>query len=225
MPYIHAAPSNSSPAVVYTDNNGDKLLRRGGSRSWRNNNPGNMRYTRFAREQGAIGAAGGFAVFPSTEVGRTALLNLLTGTVYSHLTIAAAVVRYAPPAENDTERYERLIAKLTGLDVSRKISDLSPTELASVVSAIQTIEGYAAGSETPIRKVIGAKKREKRLTKFLIEGESEYMTLAAALRLAVAGEIDAVAVRVGSRHEYLRSRADGASENNFLAIAEIEERE
>ncbi len=42
----------------------------GGSRSWRNNNPGNIEYGPFARSMGATGTDGRFAKFPSYEAGR-----------------------------------------------------------------------------------------------------------------------------------------------------------
>lgn len=42
-------------------------IRSGGTKAWRNNNPGNMIYSAkgFAIRHGAIGKAGGMAVFPS----------------------------------------------------------------------------------------------------------------------------------------------------------------
>jgi hypothetical protein len=51
----------------------------GGSRSFRNKNPGNMKYGDFAKEHGATGEdKGGFAIFPNMETGasaQTALIN------------------------------------------------------------------------------------------------------------------------------------------------------
>ena len=223
MAYVHAAPLKSgSSAVVYTSDDGRKVVRKGGSRSWRNNNPGNIRYTQFARDQGAIGTAGGFAVFPDVESGRDALASLLRGTTYFPLTISAAISRYAPPNENDTLNYERLIARLTGLDVTRKLSDLTSAEFSQVVRAIETIEGYVAGTESTIRRIVAAITDGSRLIRFLIEGDSNYISLAAAIRMVDAGVIDAVAVRPASGGAYLRSRADGTDANNFGSIAERE---
>lgn len=221
MAYVHAAPFKpGSSAVVYTAHDGSKVLRQGGSRSWRNNNPGNIRYTQFARDHGAIGTAGGFAVFPDVESGRTTLSSLLSGPSYISLTIAAAVSRYAPPNENDTANYERLIARLTGLDITRTLSALTAVEFAWVVGAIETIEGYVVGTETAIRRISAVRTDGDRLVRFLIEGESRYLSLAAAIRLADAGAIDAVVVRPSSGQPYLRSRADGTHANNFGAMAE-----
>ena len=92
MPYVHAADfKKGSSAVVYTADDGRRLVREGGSRSWRNNNPGNMRYTGFSRDKGAIGTAAKFAVFPSVETGRAALSLLLRGSKYLNLLITKAI--------------------------------------------------------------------------------------------------------------------------------------
>ena len=50
---------------VYLDAKGHETLRSGGSRSWRNNNPGNIRRGDFAINVGAIGDDGAFAFFPT----------------------------------------------------------------------------------------------------------------------------------------------------------------
>lgn len=173
MTYVHAAPLRAgSSAVVYTADDGSKVLREGGSRSWRNNNPGNIRYTQFARNQGAIGTAGGFAVFADVDSGRAALLSLLIGPTYISLTISAAISRYAPPNENDTANYERLIARLTGLDVTRVLSTLAVGELRQVASAIETIEGYVVGTESVVRRISAVRSDGDRLISFLMDGDS-----------------------------------------------------
>ena len=41
--------------------------RSGGTRAWRNNNPGNIEGSNFANTHGAIGGDGRFAIFPSQE--------------------------------------------------------------------------------------------------------------------------------------------------------------
>ena len=131
--------------VVYTNANGTQYRKTGGTRAWRNNNPGNIRYSQFSRRAGAIGQAGGFAVFPDEGTGMRAISSLLRSSSYINLTIAGAISRYAPPVENDTAAYHRRIQELTGLSINRRISELSNTELTRVASAIRTIEGWAPG--------------------------------------------------------------------------------
>lgn len=131
--------------VVYTTTDGRRVRRTGGTRAWRNLNPGNIRYSEFSRKAGAIGQAGGFAVFPDEETGTRAISSLLRGQSYNNLTIARAITRYAPPSENNTAAYHRRIQQITGLNINRRISDLSDGELSRVVDAIRAIEGWEAG--------------------------------------------------------------------------------
>lgn len=77
--------------TIYYRNDGGKLIKVGGSRAWRNTNPGNVRsFGSFAKENGSIGEADGFAVFPDYETGRRALARLLRGKMYRDLSIFAA---------------------------------------------------------------------------------------------------------------------------------------
>lgn len=131
--------------VVYTTADGRRVRRTDGTRAWRNLNPGNIRYSEFSRNAGAIGQAGGFAVFPDEETGTRAISSLLRGQSYNNLTIARAITRYAPPSENNTAAYHRRIQQITGLNINRRISDLSDGELSHVVDAIRAIEGWEAG--------------------------------------------------------------------------------
>ncbi|HIS70633.1 MAG TPA: hypothetical protein IAD02_01440 [Candidatus Enterousia intestinigallinarum] len=131
--------------VVYTNADGTQYRHTGGSRAWRNNNPGNIRYSEFARRVGAIGEAGGFAVFPDEETGMRAIGQLLRSDSYNRLTVAGAISRYAPPSENNTAAYHRRIQELTGLSINRRMSELNDAELARVVGAIRQIEGWQVG--------------------------------------------------------------------------------
>lgn len=139
--------------VVYTFSDGDKLKRSGGTRAWRNNNPGCIRYSSFAIEQGAIGKAGGFAVFPDQKTGKNALAALLRSKGYRNLTISAAIFKYAPPHENNTQNYKARIRKLTGLSTSMKLCNLTDEQINRVVEAICIIEGWRTGKEINIEQI------------------------------------------------------------------------
>ncbi len=141
---VFAVESGSD--VIYTTHDGSRIKYSGGSRSWRNSNPGNIRYSDFSKRVGAIGQAGGFAVFPDAAVGMYAIEALLRTDSYNKLTIAGAISRYAPPSENNTAGYHRRIEQLTGLSINMRMSDLSPEQLTSVANAIRTIEGWNVGT-------------------------------------------------------------------------------
>jgi hypothetical protein len=126
--------------VVYADE-----VRTGGTRAWRNNNPGNMEAGAFANQHGAIGSDGRFAVFPNEAAGTAAVRALLGTAGYRNLTIADAIARYAPPHENDTAAYTAGVSRMTNLDATRAISSLNGAELDAVVGAIRRVEGWQPG--------------------------------------------------------------------------------
>ncbi len=135
----------SGKDVIFVAADGTQYKQVGGTRAWRNKNPGNIRMTEFSRRAGAIGEAGGFAVFPDEQTGMQAIKKLLRGKSYNNLTIANAVSRYAPPSENNTVAYQRSLERITGLSINRRISELSDEELDKVANAIRQIEGWKPG--------------------------------------------------------------------------------
>jgi hypothetical protein len=143
---VNAYGEGRNTVIRYDD--GTEQVRAGGTRSWRNNNPGNMRNTRFSKGQGSLGEAGGFAVFPDTPAGEGALTNLLDTDVYQGLSVDGAVNRYAPPSENNTTAYQNNIRSMTGLPGSTKMSTLTAAQIRAVANAIQRIEGWQEGSVT-----------------------------------------------------------------------------
>ena len=140
--FVRASPRGNNVLYFREDNSG--VERSGGTRAWRNNNPGNIR---AASNQ--IGSAGGFAVFADYETGFQAVVDLLQTNSYNSLSINDAIARYAPPSENDTANYQSMLTQMTGLDTERTINSLTPNELNRVALAIQRIEGYTVGNETP----------------------------------------------------------------------------
>lgn len=92
-----------------------------GSRSNRNNNPGDLEYGGFARTYGAtrievVGAhqTPRFAYFPDAATGFNAMKILLKNH-YGGMTIEQAFNKYAPPVENQTNSYIANVCKWTGL--------------------------------------------------------------------------------------------------------------
>jgi len=126
------------------------------SRSWKDNNPGNIIWGPFAKRMGATGpdADGRFAVFPTYEAGRNALRTLLsegpdsTDWKYRDLTIAEALAHYAPGFENDTQNYIDLVTKFTGKPASTKVGSLDEAGLTGLMDAIQRVEGWNPAAAT-----------------------------------------------------------------------------
>lgn len=134
-----ADAASSGPAVP-----GDKRM--GGSRSWRNNNPGNIEYGPFARSMGATGTDGRFAVFPDYKSGRNAQEKLLfEGQNYKNLTLAQAIRRWAPASENNVPAY---IAAMKA-DPSTRMRDFTPDQRSTLLDAMQRHEGWKVGRTVP----------------------------------------------------------------------------
>ena len=223
MPYVKAEEGTQAKSVLYIADDGSKFLRTGGSRTWRNNNPGNVESkSGFASRHGAIGSAGGFAVFPDYETGRSAMSALLHGQRYRRFSIADAIRAYAPRDRNDTERLLKLVHKFTALDTDRRLLDLSQREFENLMDAMAKVEGWREGIEQPVRRIIGARSDGNRLIAFLIEGGNGYLSKGQAIALAMQQLIDAVVVRPGGRDPYLRTSPDQYAGNTLSTIAERE---
>lgn len=162
----HAVAQNYN--VIYTTAGGAQTLRQGGSRAWRNNNPGCIRSGSFAHANGAIGSAGGFAVFPDEQTGMDAICALLRSEKYRNKTIGNAMYSYAPPFENNTAAYNSYLRRLTGMSTTLKLSDLTDEQIRTLARAIRQVEGWQEGTIRQIRadtvnKAIMQNKMQKTL--------------------------------------------------------------
>ena len=88
------------------------------------NNPLNIRYSKYNVWRGMTGSHKGFCVFANLSFGvRAAILLLKTYYFKYHLrTIRSIIERYAPSCENDTEAYISFVSKKTYIDPNRKIA-------------------------------------------------------------------------------------------------------
>lgn len=203
-------------SIIYFDSTGNRMIRRGGTWAWRNNNPGNIIKGPKARKLGSIGTGGGFAVFPSLQSGREALRAVLI-TSYPNTTLFRLVEHYAPKKENDVENYRRLLRKFTGLSLQRKISTLNTDELERLMDGIKNIEGFRGGEEEilgPAKKIIDVKRNKKQqITGYIVEGMGG-LSPVETVKGIISGEIDGVVADRGGR-TYVRTRPDPLLENNL----------
>jgi hypothetical protein len=141
--YTPRTASSSAPHYVLYP----REVRVGGTVAWRNNNPGNIVFSRQARAYGAIGRSGRFAVFPDENTGMRAVGALLRSSHYRNLSIRDGMRRYAPAEDhNDPVAYARWIGRETGIDAARTFGSLTDSELAAVVRAIRKVEGWRPGT-------------------------------------------------------------------------------
>ena len=145
---------------VYQDGTHERYY--GGSRSWRNNNPGNVMIGPRAKQHGAIGNDGKFAIFPDYETGRAAMKAVLQKESWKNLTIAEMIAGkkiangkripgYAPATENNVPDYLSGIKNHAGLKLNRKMKTLSDGELEKLMNAIEKIEVFRKGEKVKVK--------------------------------------------------------------------------
>jgi len=142
--YIKANPGPGR-SVIYTDTAGKDWEYSKGTRPWRNQNPGNLVPGTVSKRNGAIGAAGDFAVFPNYETGHSALIDLLKN-VYRNYDIPKLMGAYAPSHENKTKEYIVCIRKNTGIKDNKKLKDFSAAEFEKLWKAMEKMEGWREGT-------------------------------------------------------------------------------
>ena len=113
------------------------------SRGLRNCTPGNIRHSRSAfvgEVRPSRDAA--FKQFESMAYGYRAMFVLLDSyrRRYGLSNIRAMISRWAPPVENHTEAYIRLVAERSGIDDSTTLDTRSERDMIPVVAAMSEVE-------------------------------------------------------------------------------------
>ena len=113
------------------------------SRGLRNCNPGNIRRSRV-RYVGEVVPSRDieFKEFESMAYGYRAMFVLLDTyrRRYGLNTIRMMLNRYAPPEENFTEAYIRIVSQRTGIAPDQRINTLSARDMIPVVCAMSAVE-------------------------------------------------------------------------------------
>jgi len=133
-----------------------RVVRRQGARNWRNHNPGNIEEGGFMQARGSLGGDPRFAIMPSYAAGRQAKADLLfTTSSYKDKPISAAIARYAPAFENNTQSYARQVISAAAVPADRggpdaKMKDLNGAEQERVLDAMERVEGFRVGTVTEL---------------------------------------------------------------------------
>lgn len=115
--------------------------------SVRNNNPGNLRFSTNLTGQGSVleGATkgeGGFAKFETPEAGLEAMRRQVAlDTQKRGATLRQFIKKYAPPSENDTNKYIDFVSKQTGLNPDDKVP---ASMIPAVMRSMTQMEGGTA---------------------------------------------------------------------------------
>ena len=99
--------------------------------SYNNNNPGNLR---FAGQEGAVKGEGGFAKFPSPEVGVKALNRQIALDASRGHSLESFINKFAPPTENNTKQYIAQAVKTLGYPANTPIADIPQDALTRFIA-------------------------------------------------------------------------------------------
>lgn len=161
---------------VYQMDDGSIETREGGTVSWRNNNPGNLKFeyansadktvkTARTKEEALAAAQGryagvvaldqwGNAVFETEAAGRAAKAQLLRNS-HGNKTIPEMLKGYAVDdytGKADTEAYAQsvyAVGDAQGVDLrGKKIKDLTDLEFGALLDGMKKVEGFQEGTVT-----------------------------------------------------------------------------
>jgi hypothetical protein len=91
---------------------------------------------------------GPLAIFENPETGAATQGRDALGSKYQNLAIGAAIEKYAPPKENDTEAYLSDVEKRTGLDRGTILNTLNEAQRTDYLNALRAHEGFKPGTSS-----------------------------------------------------------------------------
>jgi len=166
---------------------------------------------------GAIGSAGGMAVFPDESTGRQALIALLKTADYQKLSVSDLSKKYD---KHNAAEYRRMLLSISKLDPNKLIKHLSIEEFERLRMAIERIEGWQEGREDFIDKwyITGVHKKRGIITEYCVNqsGHSIWILKQDAIQLALEGRLHATLVHMKSGTIYLRPEHH---KHSFVIIA------
>jgi hypothetical protein len=147
---------SARPGVTTVKYSDGTIEQRSGDFGWRQNNPGNVKYSsnpnwwghKFGAMEGGKAKDGGtFAVFPSLEAGNAARGHLLFESPnYKDLTLKQAMYRYAPPKSNPhINDYINGMAKAAGVSIDTRMRDFTPEQRQAAMKSQVESEGNRPG--------------------------------------------------------------------------------
>lgn len=149
--FVSATYDREKKTVHYFDEDGSETLYIGGSFAWRTNNPGNVTKPTTYVMSGAIGYAlrtsnskVPFVIFPDRATGMAAHKNVLK-SVYGDSSIKGMITKYAPPSENDTEKYIDTVTKSARVSSNDIVGKLPDDKFGVVMAVMEKQEGWIHG--------------------------------------------------------------------------------
>lgn len=109
-------------------------------------NPLNIRYSSRNRWLGQVGEYRGFCVFSNIAYGFRAAFVLLSNYIKQDTrTIEDIIKRWAPPSENDTEKYISFVAEDVMIDRNKKLTNQSIHDYWTIIMIIRAMAKMECG--------------------------------------------------------------------------------
>lgn len=109
-------------------------------------NPLNIRYNERNRWLGQVGEYRGFCVFSNVAYGFRAAFVLLSNYIKQDTrTIEDIIRRWAPPSENDTEKYISFVAEDVMIDRDKKLTNQSIHDYWTIIMIIRAMAKMECG--------------------------------------------------------------------------------
>jgi hypothetical protein len=124
-------------------------------RGLRNNNPGNIEIG--DDWEGMTGHDARFVQFREMEWGVRAFGTILKNYKILHgiQTLEGTITRWAPPKENDTEKYIKLVSKWSGIPRDQEIDLADPQIAYKLIKAMTRMENGQTIDDETIRRGLG----------------------------------------------------------------------
>jgi len=123
------------------------------SRGYRNNNPLNIRHSLDVFQGEIKGKDKSFKTFSSMPYGyRAAFVTLATYNRRGWNTVEKIVSHWAPPSENDTERYIANVEKWSGIPRSMELSLSDGADYIMIVAAMSAVENGVNANILDVRE-------------------------------------------------------------------------
>lgn len=196
--------------VHYFDAQGNMTIRSEGSVAWRCNNPAALLASPYStsKDRRCIGTAKNagykYAVYPDYQTGHEALIVMLKGSKYFHLTLREASLRYV---DEDPDHINKIVA-LSKLNPERTIKSLDMKEFETYWKAIEQNEGWIVGRETFVDKwyITGVHMKRGVIYEFRIQknGSDIWLSKSEAISMAASHQLHAIIIHMKNGSCYLR---------------------
>lgn len=118
------------------------------------NNPLNIRYNPLNRWRGQVGEYKGFCVFENEAYGIRAAFRILTTYIANGInTIESIVSRWAPPTENNTQRYIDFVVDETLIPATLELTDLSIHDYWTKIIIIEAMAKMECGKSYDCQQI------------------------------------------------------------------------